>query len=117
MASAIPDIRELLSEDEEGNDGGEGGGMATTPDKRGCEASPATGSSKMQKSEWFDKGAVVGAAIKSHQAWYEATKQTFLTYIQDASEVQSSVPLNVRSDVSLELQLMRARLHAVKLVA
>ena len=40
-----------------------------------------------------------------------------MTFIEDATDAHKTLPETLRGDVTLELQLVQARLHAVKLVA
>ena len=82
------------------------GGSVASKGKASSEASGA----------WWDRDAVLSAAITQHSAWMASTRKSFEEGIAKIDESLAAVPAEHKEKVNIEMKLASNRKHAMKLV-
>ena len=128
-AMHIPDVRDLVSEEEgEAAEEESVDGNPETPRKRkregeetaaGESSSSSKGSrptKKSKKERWFGRDAAVASALKGHQGWLKTTRRDMNTIITSSQVAIENVTPDVEDEVKNEMKLAKNRLYALRLV-
>jgi hypothetical protein len=117
-AAAVGDIKELLHQDDESDDGAdaknakEDGGKADDTEADAPDGSQGSGTG----SQWFEREESIGKEVRDLAKW---TKQTITSLAATKKELGASLKLanaeNWKS-VKVEAEIARLRLNAIKLV-